>query len=608
MPIRRLPESLVNQIAAGEVVERPAAALKELVENSLDAGATRIEVELERGGKELLVISDNGCGIAKEEIPVALERHATSKITEQADLHRIATLGFRGEALPSIASISKFRLRSRTAEDEHAWEVRVEGGTMGELEPVSAPQGTRIEVASLFFNTPVRRKFLKTDATELSHCLDLLTKLALVRPNVGFFVRHNGQSVLEAPATADAAERVVALLGKKARGELFPLLWEGEAAGDEVRWEGLVGSPSLLAGTTRSIYLFVEGRPIRDRSLAHAVQNAYREVIVERKYPTVILNLRINPEAVDVNIHPTKTEVRFRAASALYGSLYKAVSTVLEDAPWSPQRSMRPVAYDTETGEEIAARQHRIEETQGGYQYNRRSSSTFERFASGGGPRPAPVSYEQAGTAPIAQPEGQPEAHPGFFTGLDIVGQFHNEFLLCQSEGALYLIDQHAAHERIAYERLRGAALGSGGKGAQMLLVPEPVELGASEAAALLEAKEDLERIGFELEDYGTGTVLVRAVPGPLAHRPVKALLQDAAAEMIEYGRSRAGDQAIEDLCARMACHGAIRGPTALSEDQARSLLRQMDEIDFAAHCPHGRPVVKEFTRAEIEHLFKRTL
>ena len=606
MPIRRLPESLVNQIAAGEVIERPAAALKELVENSLDAGATRIEVDLERGGKELLVVTDDGCGIPKEEISVALERHATSKIAEAADLHRISTLGFRGEALPSIASISKFRLTSRIAGDDVAWEARLEGGKGGALQPVSAPVGTRIEVASLFFNTPVRRKFLKTDATELSHCLDLLSKLALVRPQVGFFVSHNGQRVLEAPATTDAMERVVAILGKKARGELFPLLWEGEAAGDEVRWEGLVGSPNLLGGTTRSIYLFVEGRPIRDRSLAHAVQNAYREVIVERKYPTVILNLRIHPEAVDVNIHPTKTEVRFRAASAVYGTLYKALSTVLEDAPWAPQRPMKPVSY--ETGEEIAARQHRIEETLGSYQYSRRSSSTFTRGSYVPSSSPRSASFEQAGSAALARADEAPEAAPGFFSSLDIVGQFHNEFLLCQSEGALYLIDQHAAHERIAYERLRGAALGKGGKGAQMLLVPEPVELGASEAAALLETKEDLERIGFELEDYGTSTVLVRAVPAPLAHRPVKALLQDAAAEMIEYGRSRAGDQAIEDLCARMACHSAIRGPTALSEDQARSLLKQMDAIDFAAHCPHGRPVVKEFTRAEIEHLFKRAL
>lgn len=632
MPIRRLPEELVNQIAAGEVVERPAAALRELVENALDAGAGRIAVELERGGKDLIVVADDGCGMSAEEIPLALERHATSKITSLEELHRVLTLGFRGEALPSIASVSKLRLTSRTADDEHAWEVQVEGGQIRPPEPRSAPPGTRVEVARLFYNTPARRKFLKADATELAHCLDFIGRVALVRPGIGFSVRHGRQVVFDAPPTADPAERAVAVLGTKARGKLFPLLWEGEVHGERLRWEGLIGSPELLAATTKSIHLFVEGRPIRDRSLAHAVQRAYREVIVEKKYPTTILNLRIDPEAVDVNIHPTKAEVRFRNPGAIYSSLLKALGSVLQNAPWkrgahAAASSVQPPLPRRED------HQYRIQEALGAYHHSRRpsggwSAQGFGRRSAAVAPAvPEPVESPGSESERVDPATGEILAAPepvtlrapvvgevpaeqgmGFFSQLELIGQFHNEYLVCQSHESLYLIDQHAAHERVAYEALRKAALSDGGKGAQMLLVPEVVEPGPARARAILDSKEGLERIGFELEDYGGNAIVVRAVPAVLAHRATGALLVDAADELIEHGVAGAGERAIEELCATMACHSVIRGATALSFEQAKALLARMDAIEFAAHCPHGRPVIKEFHISEIERLFKRTL
>ncbi|MEW6775235.1 MAG: DNA mismatch repair endonuclease MutL [Bdellovibrionota bacterium] len=598
MPIRRLPDALVNLIAAGEVVERPAAALRELVENSLDAGARRVEVDLERGGKDLIRVTDDGCGIPKEEIPVALERHATSKIETADDLTRILSLGFRGEALPSIAAVSRFKLLSRMKAEDVAWEVRAEGGKISPLEARSAPPGTSVEAASLFHNTPARRKFLKTDATELSHCLDFLSRLALVRPEISFRVQHGGQTVLDAPAAPELRERAAQVLGKEARGHLYPILWEGDAAGEKIRWEGLVGSPELLSRTQSSIYLFVNGRPIRDRSLAHAVQSAYREVLVERKYPTVVLSLTIDPASVDVNIHPTKSEVRFRAPQAIYGSILKALETLFEEAPWLPAAAPTPSipAYSTETGE-VVDRQQRIQEALAAYEPKRKgwAPDYSSRALS---PRPGEEKSRIESAA----------AKSNFFAGLDVIGQFHNEFLVCQTADALYLIDQHAAHERVYYERLREAALSPGGKGAQRLLVPKVIELPAPKALALLEAAPDLSRLGFEIESYGGGAVLVRSVPAILAERPVDELIAECASEMLERGKTRAGEQAIEEICARVACHGVIRGSTPLSREEAKALLAQMADTDYAAHCPHGRPVVREIFRADVERLFKRVI
>ncbi len=619
MPIRRLPEEIVNQIAAGEVVERPASALRELVENALDAGALRIEVELGRGGKDLLVVSDDGSGIPKDEIPLALERHATSKLESVGDLERIATLGFRGEALPSIASVSRFRILSRAAGEDVGWELQVEGGRKSALTPKPSPPGTRVEVSGLFYNTPARRKFLKTDSTELSQCVDLLGRLALVRPRVGFSLRQGGQALLEAPPTDDPIERAAAVLGKAARGNIFPFLWEGEAAGEPIRWEGLLGSPELLSRTASSIYLFVNSRPIRDRSLAHAVQSAYREVLVERKYPTVALNLSIDPASVDVNIHPTKSEVRFRAPQALYGSLLQALSGALEEAPWSPAaRSSR--GAEERLPQDLSARQERIEEALASYQARGKPGGGY--WGGRGGQAPAAAAalrsqyaLESAGEASAPASHGGQVRVPGaareegkFFSGLDLVGQFHNEYLLCQDGRALYLIDQHAAHERVLYESLRASALSEGGRKSQMLLVPEVLELSAARALSLLEARGRLARLGFDLDEYGSGAILVRAVPGALSGRPVARLLEDAAGDLSEHGGTQAGERAIEELCARVACHGVVRGPTALSPEQARSLLLQMDSIGFAAHCPHGRPVAREFSLADIERMFKRVL
>ena len=604
--IRILPEVLSNQIAAGEVVERPASVVKELVENALDAGAGRIQVAVEKGGRSLIQVADDGCGMSRDDAMMAIERYATSKLREAPDLFAISTLGFRGEALPSIAAVSRFALVTREAESAEATEVRIEGGTLKNVRAAGAPPGTLVSVGQLFYNTPARRKFLKTIATELAHIADTLTAVALAHPKAGFRLEHDGRLMRQWPAVIEPVVRAADVLGRSLQDRLLSVAYETQG----VSVSGWVAPPDETRTTPRGIYFFVNGRWVRDRGIHHGLMAGFGQRLMKGQFPVAVLFVQVPFEQVDVNVHPTKHEVRFAEPRAVHDAVALGVSRTLARF----ERPSWPVA-----GAASEAVPERIQEPETAYvpavepEYQ-----APPKIKQSHGTEPARTAAKiQPAPAPEAAGAGQRIDAPGKsrpvqnalwrvdrFADLQVLGQLHGTYLLCQSEAGLVLIDQHAAHERVHYEELCRAATGRRFP-AQGLLMPETVDLGFGEAAALEPLVDRLAGCGLEIEPFGGTTFVVKTVPAFLSGQPMKPLLRRIAEQAAETG-SGGLDTVVDNSLKLMACHNAVRGHQRLSEAELKTLLTQLDGCEQPHHCPHGRPTWILIDLRELEKRFGR--
>ena len=622
--VRILPEILSNKIAAGEVVERPASVVKELVENALDAGATRILIDVEQGGQAMVRVADNGSGMLRDDALLAIERYATSKITTDEDLFRIRTLGFRGEALPSIAAVSRFSLVTREASADSGTEVVIEGGKLVSAAETGAAPGTMVTVRQLFFNTPARRKFLKAIATEMAHISDIVAGMALAWPQAQFRLTHNGRSVKDWPAASDPFDRVVEVLGAGYRGELHPIGLTLE----EVSVGGWVSSPRVHRKSPGGIFIFVNNRHVRDRVVQHALFQGYFQRLVKGQFPLAALFIRIPCDQVDVNVHPTKTEVRFARSNGVYEAVRRAVAQTVYDVDHPGFRQKTPETNQVRDGKEsfgdrrVAAGMFgpenrgwkplpQVEPSERGEGVGEASSLDLR------GKMPLPPGMKetlQGMQEPSIQPPASSLQPPTArlqteiwekrgFAGLRVIGQLHNTYILCEAEDGLVLIDQHAAHERVLYEQL-----GRGGKMAsQALLVPETVDLGFREAQVIETLLPALREVGLAAEPFGGNTVVVKSVPAVLSGRELRPLIVEIAEAAAAAGTAGGFDAL--DRCRQIAaCHGAIRARQALSIEQMQALLRQMDECANSSHCPHGRPTWLRYDAGVIERAFKRTL
>ena len=640
--VRILPEILSNKIAAGEVVERPASVVKELVENALDAGATRILIDIEQGGRAMVRVADNGSGMPRDDALLAIERYATSKIATDEDLFRIRTLGFRGEALPSIAAVSRFSLVTREASADSGTEVVIEGGTLVSAAETGAAPGTMVTVRQLFFNTPARRKFLKAIATEMAHISDIVAGMALAWPQAQFRLTHNGRIVKDWPAAADPFDRVVEVLGAGYRGELHPI---GLTLG-EVSVGGWVSSPRVHRKSPGGIFVFVNNRHVRDRVVQHALFQGYFQRLVKGQFPLAALFIRIPCEQVDVNVHPTKSEVRFAQSNGVYEAVRRAVAQTVYDVDQPGFRQKTPETNQVRDGKEsfggrlefgVRRAEDGIRKVEvGRWKWEGGSEKAEAGRRDWGENRKEAISPEDRGWKPLPQeeppaagmdretvkavsfgglrpPSFQPPASSSItqteiwekrgFAGLRVIGQLHNTYILCEAEDGLVLIDQHAAHERVLYEQL-----GHGGKMAsQALLVPETVDLGFREAQVLETLLPALREVGLEAEPFGGNTLVVKSVPAMLSGRELRPMIVEIAAAAGAAGAAGAFD--VLDRCRQIAaCHGAIRARQALSIEQMQALLRQMDACTNPTHCPHGRPTWLRYDTGVIERAFKRTL
>jgi DNA mismatch repair protein MutL len=584
--IRRLSERLVNRIAAGEVIERPAAAVKELVENAIDAGATRVAVSLEGGGITRIVVEDDGCGMDADDLVLAVERHCTSKLPLASNgddtLVRITTLGFRGEALPSIGAAARLDITSRPAASAHGSRIRIEGGRVGPIEPMGAAPGTRVVVSDLFFATPARRKFLKSVRTEADHAEQATARLAFAAPGVAMRLETEGRVMFDLPAQS-LAERIAALLGAET-----PLL-AVRAERDGVTLTGFAAPPTCTRATAQQQSLVVNGRPVSDPVLRTAVRVAYRDVIAAGRHPIVALYLDVPADTLDVNVHPAKTELRFQDP-ALIRSL---VIGGLRAALGGGAGATAPAATFGRTHlQHVSNRMPQRAHYPQGF---------ADAPASGGLPYGGLALQTGPGARALHAPEPRPE-HP---LGAAIAQIFDTYILAVSAEGSLVLVDQHAAHERLTQEAMR-AQFAEGGVRSQALLLPAVVDLPQADAARLVAAAEGLARLGLELEAFGPGAVLVRALPAALGAPEPRAILQDLADALGESGEATPLEARLDAVLARLACHGSIRAGRRLNQSEMDALLRQMEVTPRAATCSHGRPTVLKLSRAELETMFGR--
>ncbi len=592
--IHLLSDLLIDQIAAGEVIERPAAALKELLENSLDAGATEIDVRLVQGGIKQLQVSDNGSGIPEGELQLALARHATSKISSLQDLERVASLGFRGEALASIAAVSRLSLSSRTGTSEHAWQVQAEGGALGAPRPAAQAPGTTVTVFDLYFNTPARRKFLKTDATEYAHCEEIFKRIALARPDVQFGLQHNGRVVWHLRA-ADSAQRARQLLGADFSDAALTV----ETLAGDISLRGYACVPAYSRASRDAQYCFVNGRYVRDKLIAHALREAYQDVLHHARHPAYVLFLTLDPAAVDVNVHPTKIEVRFRDGRAVHQFLYHAVHKTLAGVGGSAPAQM----METSGGGHTVHAQHfsaqrapdfyaRPTQTQMPLQAKEAQGFYATLFAGMG--RPAELA---------ARVEPDPEtAIPPLGYAL---GQVHGVYIVAQNAAGLVLVDMHAAHERVMYEKLKQALDGSA-VATQPLLMPAALQLDPLDVATVDAQQATLTQLGFDLAVLSPNSVAVRAIPALLQDADPNDLARAVLADLREFGASRVLTERRNELLSTMACHGAVRAHRRLSLPEMNSLLRAMEATERADQCNHGRPTWFQMSMAELDKLFMR--
>jgi len=603
-PIRRLPSALIDQIAAGEVVERPASVVKELVENALDAGASRVRVELRGGGRDWIAVTDDGSGMTPDDARLALERHATSKLACPEDLERIGTFGFRGEALPAIAAVSNLRLVTRTAGASAGFEVRVEGGARRTEREIGAPVGTRIEVAELFAHVPARRKFLKTVATEWGHAADWIARAALALPEVHFDVVRDDRPAWAWPAARDPLDRVAAVLGEREADALVAV----DFAEGRVRAWGWVSRPDRHRSNLSGVYLFVNGRPVRDRLVQHALVDCYRDVLPRGRFPSAVLFLDVPPAAVDVNVHPAKWEVRFADPRAAHRWVRSAVRDALAERRWLG-RGAEPAEASAPPPMAGAAQAGAVADAAPRADAGGPRASQDDWIFAARRARDADAAVPAADASPGARPDGA--SGRVRFGELNLLGQLLATYLVLEGKDDLLLVDQHAAHERVLYEQLRAAWLEQG-VARQGLLTPLTVTLDPRGLAALAEHGADAERLGFELEPFGGDTVAVRAVPALLADRDPAGLVRSLADELAETGglSGEGSDvrvlEAADRIFATLACHSARRKGDPLGAREQRALLDALDAIPWAPTCPHGRPVAVPLERAEIERRFGR--
>jgi DNA mismatch repair protein MutL len=614
--IHQLSPSVVNKIAAGEVIERPASVVKELLENAVDAGSTRIDVRLEKGGSEVIRIADNGCGIAVDELPLAVASHATSKITSADDLFSVATLGFRGEALASIAEVSRLLIRSRTADSSEGGELEVVGGEASSVAPIGCPMGTTIEVRNLFFNTPVRHKFLRSVQTEMGHCVEAMTRLALAHPQIHFTLAHNGRTVHDLPPVANIRGRIAAFFGDELADDLIEIHSEN----DGVTLSGYVANPMHSRATGRMQYLFLNGRAIRDRSLQHALGEAYRGLMLTGRQPICFLRLEMPAELVDVNVHPTKQEVRFQDSGRLYSQLLGTLRTKFLTTDLT--------ARGNATAADISASLSEVDAATGngasalvqwakqelGRQVEQADAMSTPMF---GGPAPGndngpprwsmpsePLRLHRLDGPPAlraTEPRFDAAPEPSAKSAL----QIHNRYLVIETDAGIEVIDQHALHERILYEQLREKVLG-GALESQKLLVPEPVDLTATELAAAIEHSDLLGRLGVEVQPFGGETVLVSSYPAMLANLSPAEVLRELVEKLLVGGRQPDARDLLDELLHMIACKAAVKFGDRLSDGEIDSLLAQRHLAQDQHHCPHGRPTSLVFTRDDLDRQFKR--
>ncbi len=591
MTIRRLPENIVNRIAAGEVVERPASAIKELVENAIDAGALHIDVVVRDGGRNLISISDDGCGMSPDDMLLAIERHATSKLPDD-DLLKITSLGFRGEALASIGAVSRLSLTSRTADADSAWTLSVEGGVTGTPEPAAHPPGSRIEIRDLFFATPARLKFLKAERTELGHCVEIINRLAMAHPEIGFTLVDGERRRLDMAAhqgdLLDARlKRLGAVMGREFEANALPI----DAEREGLRLTGYAGLPTLNRGNAALQFLFVNGRPVRDKLLYGALKGAYRDFLASDRYPLVALFLEVPIGQVDVNVHPAKTEVRFRDSGLVRGLIVSAIKHALAGAGHRASSSVS----DSALGAFRPGSLPMGRAAGGSGHYNPGLAERGAEFHMPLGAPQAPLTGvdPQANQQIAAYPLGVARA------------QLHETYIVAETADGLVVVDQHAAHERLVQERIK-AGLENGGVPRQGLLIPEVVELDETAAGRLVARADELAELGLVIEAFGPGAVVVRESPALLGECDIQGLIRDLADDLAENDEALALKDRLGEVTAKMACHGSVRAGRRLNGDEMNALLREMEATPHSGQCSHGRPTYVELKRADIEKLFGR--
>jgi DNA mismatch repair protein MutL len=587
MPIRQLPPIVVNRIAAGEVIERPAAAVKELVENAIDAGATRIEITLREGGQALIAVADNGAGMSRAELVLAVERHCTSKLPND-ELLEIRMLGFRGEALPSIGAVSRLRITSRPPGADAAWEIAVEAGVKHDPVPAAYPLGTRVEVRDLFFATPARLKFLKTARSERDQAVDTVRRLAMACPAIALTVIGDDERVLlRLPAAPSREARLAALLGRDFAENSVPVMAERQG----FRLTGQIGLPTLNRGLPRDQYLVVNGRPVRDKLLVGAVRGAYQDVLARDRHPVVALFLDGPAAEIDVNVHPAKAEIRFRDAGLIRGLIVGALRHALEQAGQRTSTTIADAALaafrPAGTGNGMAEAMPRF--TFPPSQPPRELAEAVNQFLRPDHPGPADPSLEPEPDLPLGSARAQ----------------LHGTYILAETANGIVLVDQHAAHERLVYERMK-EALARDGVARQILLLPEIVELDAALAARVTARAEELAQFGLVLEPFGPGAVIVREVPALVPGLDVKSLIRDLADEVEEWGDALALQERVEHVCGTLACHSSVRAGRRLAPAEMDALLRQMEATPNSGQCNHGRPTYVSLALSDIERLFGR--
>lgn len=592
--IRRLPEELVNRIAAGEVVERPASALKEIIENSIDAGATSIAVKLADGGLDLIEVTDDGCGMTPADIALALERHATSKLPDE-HIEKVATLGFRGEALPSIASVSRLTLESRPRGAAEGWKRVIDHGELTGDGPAALPPGTRIRVEQLFAKVPARRKFLRSPRAEYAACLDIVRRLAMARPEIGFTFEHDGRRVLAVQPGEELAARVSRLVARELAEDGIVI----EAERGSARLGGVAGLPTFNRGVADHQYLFVNGRPVKDRLLIGAVRGAYADMLARDRHAVLALFLEVAPEDVDVNVHPAKTEVRFRDPTFVRGFLVGALRHALDSAG---QRSAQAPAASAMANWQVEP----MVPTTGA---SRSLFSSFDRPSRLSDAGQAWRGYEQsllaapAGRAETAEEISEEAEHYPLGVAR---GQVGGTYIVAEAADGLVIVDQHAAHERLVLERLRAAGAGDTVAAAQALLIPEVVELDEPSCDRLEERAGQLADYGLAVERFGPAAMLVRAVPAALGKSDVHALVRDVADDLAQNGDALLLGEKLDHVLATMACHGSVRAGRALSVAEMNALLREMEVTPRSGQCNHGRPTWIKLAHGDIEKLFGR--
>jgi len=578
--IRILPEKVATQIAAGEVIERPASVVRELVDNSIDAGARKIAIAIEEGGKGLIRVADDGSGMSRDDLLLCLERHATSKIGSVPDLFCIKTLGFRGEALPSISAVSRMMIVSRRPEELIGYRLEVAGGKIKALEETGAPAGTTVEMRDLFYNTPARKKFLRSPATETDHILDGVARIGLPFVSIHFRLDQGDKTLLSLPAAQDEITRLSALFGREVAGAMIESVHEKGT----LRIRSYVAPPEMNRSRGDRMFVYVNRRNVKDRLLTHAVMEGYGQRLMKGRYPQTVLFIDMDPSLVDVNVHPTKQEVRFRDAREVHDRLASVIDKALGERPYAvPAARAEPGGIPWEPGRTLFG----VAETSGGYGWEK-AAPDF--------------------TALEEPDRGESESPRTELLGerIEIIGQLKGTYILCQTEDGFLMVDQHAAHERVVYENLKRSAA-EGRTEVQPFLIPPRLEFPPREARVVARHRDQLGRLGIDIEPFGGSTFLIRSVPAIMVHADWMAFMRELS-PMLERDADLSREGVLDGLLTVMACHGAIRAGARLSQDEMRHLVAQLNAAQLPTHCPHGRPVFKKFSFYEIEKMFKRVV